>query len=299
MTDMTVMTATTAKAARVDSHHHVWDLAVRDQPWITDAMAPIRRSFGVDDLVPAATIAGITATVVVQTVADRTETEDLLDLAARSPLVAGVVGWVDLESPDVADQLDRLLGTPSGSWLVGIRSLVQAEPDPSWLLRPSVIAALREVAARDLTFDLLVRSDQLGAAAGAAAAVPTGRFVLDHLAKPGIATRGWEPWATHLTELASCGNVAAKVSGLVTEADWSAWTVDDLRPYVDHALESFGPQRLLFGSDWPVCTLAATYGEVVAATEVLTAALDPTERDAILGGNATALYRLDTRAALT
>jgi L-fuconolactonase len=262
-------------------------------------MAPIRRPFGMDDLAPEATAAGITATVVVQTVPDLTETEELLDLAAGAPLIAGVVGWVDLASPDVADQLDRLLAAPSGSWLVGIRSIVQAEPDPGWLLRPSVIAGLREVASRDLTFDLLVRSDQLEAAAGAASAVPEGRFVLDHLAKPGIATGAWEPWATHLADLASCGNVAAKLSGLVTEASWSDWTLDDLRPYADHALESFGSRRVLFGSDWPVCTLAAPYGEVVAVAEALTGPLDANEQQAVLGGNATTLYRLHARAGLT
>jgi L-fuconolactonase len=284
--------------ARVDSHHHVWDLAVRGQPWITDAMAPIRRAFGPDDLAPAAAAAGITETIVVQTVPDIEETEELLHLATRTPLIAGVVGWVDLESADVGEQLDRLVSATSGSWLVGIRSLVQAEPDPTWLLRRSVITGLREVASRDLAFDLLIRSDQLEAAAGAVAAVPEGRFVLDHLAKPAIATRSWEPWATHLEALASFGNVAAKLSGLVTEASWSAWTRDDLRPYVDHALDSFGPERLLFGSDWPVCTLAAPYHEVVAAAEDLTDALDATEQDAILGGNATEVYRLHARGAM-
>lgn len=259
-------------------------------------MEALRRSFGVDDLAPGAEAAGITATVLVQTVPDLAESLELLDLAAATPLIAGVVGWVDLAGADVADQLDRLLAAPSGSWLVGIRSIVQAEPDPSWLLRPAVLDGLREVASRDLVFDLLVRSDQLEAAAGAASAVPEGRFVLDHLAKPGIAVRSWEPWATDLAGLASCGNVAAKLSGLVTEASWSDWALDDLRPYVDHALGSFGPERLLFGSDWPVCTLAAPYGEVVAAAEALIDALDATGQEAVLGGNANALYRLDARS---
>jgi len=281
---------------RVDAHHHLWDLGVRDQPWITDAMAPIRRSFRTEDLAPAATSAGITATVVVQTVPDVVETVELLDLAATTPLIAGVVGWVDLAGADVADQLDRLLTAPSGSWLAGIRSIVQAEPDPAWLLLPAVLDGLREVASRGLAFDLLVRSDQLEAAAGAVSAVPEGRFVLDHLAKPGIAAGTWEPWATQLAELASCPNVAAKLSGLVTEASWSDWTVDDLRPYVDLAVESFGPPRILFGSDWPVCTLAAPYEEVVATAEALIDGLDATDRDAILGGNAVAAYRLHDRA---
>jgi L-fuconolactonase len=280
---------------RVDAHHHVWDLAVRDQPWITEAMAPIRRTFGVDDLAPAARAAGITATVVVQTVPDLAETRELLELAAATRLIAGVVGWVDLAGADVADQLDRLLAAPSGSWLAGIRSIVQAEPDPAWLARPAVLDGLRAVASRDLSFDLLVRSDQLEASAVAASAVPEGRFVLDHLAKPGIAAGAWEPWATQLAELASCENVVAKLSGLVTEARWPGWTVDDLRPYVDLALERFGPRRVLFGSDWPVCTLAAPYEQVVATTDALIDGLAAHDREAILGGNAVAVYRLEGR----
>jgi L-fuconolactonase len=280
---------------RIDAHHHVWDLAVRDQPWITDAMAPLRRTFQVDDLAPAATAAGITATVVVQTVPDLAETVELLDLAATAPLIAGVVGWIDLAGADVADQLDHLLSAPSGAWLAGIRSIVQAEPDPAWLLRPAVLDGLREVASRGLTFDLLVRSDQLEAAAGAASAVPEGRFVLDHLGKPGIAAHTWEPWATQIAELASCPNVAAKLSGLVTEASWTGWTVDDLRPYADLALECFGPQRVLFGSDWPVCTLAAPYEEVVTVAEALIEGLDTGAREAVLGANAARAYRLDDR----
>jgi L-fuconolactonase len=172
---------------------------------------------------------------------------------------------------------------------------VQAEPDPAWLLRPVVLDGLRAVASRGLTFDLLVRSDQLEAAAGAASAVAEGRFVLDHLAKPGIAAQTWEPWATQLAELASCENVVAKLSGLVTEASWSDWKVEDLRPYVDLAVDTFGSQRIMFGSDWPVCTLAAPYEEVVAATEALIEGLDASGRDAILGGTAVRAYRLDDR----
>jgi L-fuconolactonase len=271
----------------------VWDLAVRDQPWITgDAMAPLRRSFGVEDLAPQAAAAGVAATVVVQTVAAVAETEELLDLADVTHLVAGVVGYVDVAAPDVGDQLDRLQARPSGAWLVGIRSPVQDEPDPTWLARPAVLAGLREVARRGLVYDLLIRPHQLDAALVAVGQVPEGRYVIDHLAKPAIAAGGWEPWATGRAALAARGNVTAKLSGLVTEATWATWSPSDLRPYAEHALAELGPDRLLFGSDWPVCTLAAPYPRIVAAADELVAGLAASERAAVMGGTATAVYRL-------
>lgn len=283
---------------RIDAHHHVWDLTTRDQPWIVgDAMAPIRRRFDIDDLRPEASAAGITATIVVQAVPDVTETEELLDLAAATPLVAGVVGYVDLAAPDVGEQLDRLRERPSGARLVGIRSPVQDEPDPGWLVRPTVLAGLREVARRDLVYDLLIRAHHLDAALAAVTEVPEGRYVVDHLAKPAIAAGAWEPWAGGLAALAVHGNVSAKLSGLVTEASWDTWSTGDLRPYVEHALAAFGPDRLQFGSDWPVCTLAAPYGRVVAVAERLVGHLTPSERGAVMGGTAAAVYGLvDGRA---
>jgi L-fuconolactonase len=278
---------------RIDAHHHVWDLAARDQPWmVADTMAPIRRSFGIDEYAAEAQSNGIDSSVVVQTVADITETEELLDLAAASTLVAGVVGWVDVGAPDVGDQLDRLLERPSGSWLVSIRSLVQYEPDPAWLARPAVLAGLREVAQRDLCNDILVLPHQLGTVVNATRAVPESRFVLDHLAKPPIAAGDWQPWADELAELAQQRNVSAKISGLVTEADWSTWTPGNIRPYVDHALSVFGPDRLIFGTDWPVCTLAASYRRIVDLAEHFIGELSTDEQDAVLGANATKIYSL-------
>jgi L-fuconolactonase len=283
----------------VDAHHHVWDLGVRDQPWITgDEMAPLRRDFAIDDLAVDASAAGIDATVVVMTVAETAETEELLDLAAATPSIAGVVGYVDLEADHVADELDRLRATPSGRWLVGVRSLVQDEPDRDWLRRPAVVRGLRAVADRGLVFDLLVRSDQLPAAAAVADVVEDGRFVLDHLAKPDIARSDWQPWASELSTLAERPNVAAKLSGLVTEANWTTWTAADLQPYAHHALATFGPRRLLFGSDWPVCTLAATYADVVSTAVQLLAERTESERALVMGGNARDWYRLDETAAI-
>ena len=280
---------------RIDAHHHVWDLAVRDQPWmVADAMGPIRRSFGADEFAAEAQGNGIDSSVVVQTVADISETEDLLDLAAASTFIAGVVGWVDVGAPDVGDQLDRLLARPSGSWLVGIRSLVQYEPDPKWLARPAVLAGLREVARRALCNELLVLPHQLGAVVDAAREVAESRFVLDHLGKPPIAAGAWQPWATELSAVAQNDNVSSKISGLVTEADWSTWTPDAIRAYIDHALSVFGPGRLIFGSDWPVCTLAASYRQIVELAELCVGNLSTDEQSGVLGTNAAETYSLDT-----
>jgi L-fuconolactonase len=281
---------------RIDAHHHVWDLTVRDQPWmVADTMAPIRRSFTIDEFVAEATRNGVAASVVVQTVSDVRETEELLDMAADIPLVAGVVGWVDLASPDVGDRLDELLARPSGSSLSGVRSPFQYEPDPDWLRRPPVIAGLREVARRDLVNEMLVVPHQLTEVVTVLGEVPEGRFVLDHLAKPDIASMSWEPWATDLAAVSKRENIVAKFSGLVTEADWSNWDVADVRRYFDHALASFGTERIVFGTDWPVCTLAASYQRIVDLAEQLTVGLSPDELAAIFGGNATKVYALGDR----
>ncbi|AZM56988.1 amidohydrolase [Streptomyces sp. WAC 01529] len=277
----------------VDAHHHVWDLAVRDQEWITgDALAPIRRNFSLADLAPQARAAGIGATVLVQTVTVPRETPELLALAADSDLVAGVVGWTDLTRPDVADTLAALRELPGGRHLVGIRHQVQGEADPGWLLRPDVRSGLAAVADAGLVYDLVVRPSQLPACAEAAARVPELTFVLDHLGKPPISQKILEPWASAVRALAARPNTVCKLSGMVTEADHRTWTVDDLRPYADTVLNAFGPERLMFGSDWPVCTLAATYGEVLDAARLLTYELDTRERQEVFGGTARRVYGL-------
>jgi L-fuconolactonase len=268
----------------VDAHHHVWDLAVREQPWITPALEPIRRSFGVEELAAAAV--GIDATVVVQTVSDPTETSELL--ALDHPLIAGVVGWIDLTAPDAEERLAAL----RSERLVGIRHQVQDEPDPRWLCRPDVRAGLRAVAAEGLVYDLLTVPAQLEAAIETVRALPELRFVLDHLSKPPIASGELEPWATRIRALAAHENVACKLSGMVTEAAWSSWTVDDLRPYAEVVLEAFGPARVMFGSDWPVCLLAAGYDEVLGAAEQLTAGLSVAECSDVFGGTARRIYTL-------
>ncbi|WP_328903821.1 amidohydrolase family protein [Streptomyces sp. NBC_00441] len=283
----------TAGPRVVDAHHHVWDLAVRDQDWITgEALAPLRRDFTLADLEPEARAAGVSATVLVQTVTAAGETPEFLALADRSELVAGVVGWTDLTAPDIADTLAALRELPGGDRLVGLRHQVQGEPDPEWLLRPDVLRGLAAVADAGLVYDLVILPHQLPAATRAAAALPDLVLVLDHAGKPPIATGRTQPWADDLRALAALPNTVCKLSGLVTEADWRAWTPDGLRPYADTVIDAFGPGRLMFGSDWPVCRLAATYTEVLDTARALIQDLSEDERAAVLATTAERVYGL-------
>jgi L-fuconolactonase len=280
----------------VDAHHHLWDPAARRHAWL-DNLPRIRRPFTLADYRAAAAAEGVTASVLVQVLASAGETGEFLALAADSadggpPVIAGVVGWADLTREDLGDELDRLRSLPGGHILAGLRHLVQDEPDPGWLDRPDVRRGLRTVGAAGLAFDLLVRPAQLPAALRAAAELADVRFVLDHGAKPEIAAGRMEPWAGLVGALAGLPNVACKLSGLVTEAG-TGWSAADFLPYVDRLLGSFGPGRLMFGSDWPVCTLAAGYHEVMAlARDILGGRLSPAERDAVFGANAVGVYRL-------
>jgi L-fuconolactonase len=273
---------------RIDAHHHVWDLAVRDQPW-TATLPPLQRSFGMDDLRPSLAEHNIDATILVQTVAVAEETIELLELANVDPSVAGVVGWIELSAPDVTDRLAELTALPGN--LVSIRHGVQDEPDPRWLCRSQVRRGIAAVGGAGLSYDVLITPSQLGAAIDTVRALPEVRFVLDHAAKPLIAQGILEPWRDHVRHLAALPNVAVKLSGLVTEAGPN-WTVDMLSPYTDVLLDSFGPQRIMFGSDWPVCLLAGTYGAVVDASAELTAKLLPEARADVFGGTAARWYGL-------
>ncbi|MEL7977486.1 amidohydrolase family protein [Isoptericola sp. F-RaC21] len=281
----------------VDAHHHLWVRARHPQDWIDPvSMAAIDADFTPADLPAAAH--GVDATVVVQSVSTWSETEDLLDVAAspegRAARVAGVVGWADLFDPALEDRLAALRELPGGDRLVGIRSMVQAETDPGYLDRADVHAGIAAVGAAGLPFDLVVRADQLASCARLVAALPGTTFVLDHLAKPPIASGSLDAWRRDLAALAARPNVVAKLSGLVTEARWDDWTVADLRPVADHALDVFGPDRLLLGSDWPVCLLASGYGRWLAAADELLAALSADERAAVRGRTAVTTYGLDT-----
>ena len=278
---------------RIDAHHHLWDLDRRPQPWLTEpVMKPIHRDFGLDDFTAVARAAGVERSILVQVLPDPAETGEFLAAADASDLVAGVVGWADLASPAIADDLAALQQGPGGQLLVGIRHLVQGEADPGWLNRPMVRHGLRATCAAGLAYDLLTLPHQLPAATDTVRALPELTFVLDHLSKPPIASGSLDAWAVRLRELAAEPHVYCKLSGLVTEAAWDSWTLEDLRPYTDVALEAFGPERVMFGSDWPVCLLAAPYAAVVDAAEELTATLTPAERAEVFGGTAARAYRL-------
>ncbi|MCW7944779.1 amidohydrolase [Streptomyces hygroscopicus] len=277
----------------VDAHHHVWSLGARDQDWITGPeLAPLRRDFTMADLEPEARGLGVDRTVLVQTVTVAEETPELLALADATGLISAVVGWTDLTAPDVADALARLREGPGGRCLRGIRHQVQGESDPGWLLRPDVLSGLAAVADAGLVYDLVVLPHQLPACVDAASALPRLTFVLDHMGKPPIASGALEPWASDIRALAALPNTVCKLSGMVTEADWRTWSPADLGPYADIVLDAFGPGRLMFGSDWPVCTLAATYAEVADTAAGLIQDLGEGERAQIFEGTAARVYRL-------
>jgi L-fuconolactonase len=281
----------------IDAHHHVWDLTVRDQPWLSGTdKATIRRTFTVDDLRPAARAAGVDATVLVQTVTVAAETPEMLAVADADPLVAGVVGWTDLTSPAIADELARLTGGPGGRWLASIRHQVQEEPDPNWLRRPDVIRGLRAVAAAGLAYDLVILPHQLPAATYAAAAVPGLTLVLDHAAKPRAADGELSGWAAAVREFAALPNTTCKLSGLVTEAPGGA-AAEAFAAVADVVLGAFGADRVMFGSDWPVCLLVSDYAGVMALARSLTAGLSAAERTAVFGATAARVYRLGVTGA--
>jgi L-fuconolactonase len=223
----------------------------------------IRRRFGPDDIKPLMAKASISRTVLVQTVPSVRETGEFLALAAEHDFVAGVVGWVDLMDGNVARTLAQLQGGQAGDRLVSVRHQAEDEVDPEWLLQPEVQRGIAAVGHAGLAFDLLVRTRQLPAATETVARNPGVQFVLDHCAKPRIGDSPDRPWKDAIARLAELPNVACKISGLVTEADWSTWTVEEIAPYIDLVIECFGRERCMFGSDWPVCQLAAGYEQVV------------------------------------
>jgi L-fucono-1,5-lactonase len=268
----------------VDSHHHFWDPTRREYPWMGDELAAIRRPFGPDDLRPLLTDNGIDKTILVQTISSVDETREFLETAAATDFIGGVVGWVDLISPDVDETIASLVG----DLLVGVRHQVHDEPDPRWLLREDVQHGMTAIGEAGLVYDLLVRTRELPAALETVRRHRDVSFVIDHAAKPRIGRGSWDlDWETGLAPFSDQPNVSCKLSGLVTEADGNSWTPEKLEPYIRRMVGWFGAERCMFGSDWPVCLLAASYAQVIDAVQQVVG-LD----DAIFGETARRVYGL-------
>jgi L-fuconolactonase len=272
---------------RIDAHQHFWRYRGETHAWISESMAVLKRDFLPRDLEPLLRARGFTGCVAVQAAQSVDETRFLLELAARHPFVRGVVGWVDLLSPDLDRQLEHF---SRDRRFRGVRHVAQDEPDDRWLARPDVVRGVGALRRFGLTYDILVYARQLPSAIELVRHLPDQPFVLDHVAKPEIRAGRLEPWRSDLRALAAHANVACKLSGLVTEAAWESWTAEGLRPWLETALECFGPQRLMIGSDWPVCLLAGDYDRVVGLATDFIASLTADEQAAILGANALRFY---------
>ncbi|KIC37068.1 amidohydrolase [Ruegeria sp. ANG-R] len=273
---------------RIDAHQHFWALARGDYSWLTPELTEIYRDFLPEDLIPLLHQTDIDGTVLVQAAPSVAETEFMLTLANQHGFIKGVVGWVDFEHPEAVADIDRYRKHPA---FVGLRPLIQDIADPDWMLGANLRPVFEALITRDLTFDALTLPQHLKNLHSLLSRYPEMRVVIDHGSKPAIRDGSIDEWATDMAALARTTTAFCKLSGLVTEAnpDWSAET---LRPYVDHLLETFGPNRLLWGSDWPVCTLASSYQRWVDVTEELLAELNSRQRAAVLGGNAARAYKL-------
>jgi L-fucono-1,5-lactonase len=270
----------------IDTHQHFWRYSPDEYGWIDDSLSALRRDFLPPDALQEMVPAGVTASIAVQARQTLAETSWLLELADRYPFIEGVVGWIDLQAEDIERTLAEIA---SHSSLVGIRHIVQAEPD-GFLERPAFLSGLARIERTGLAYDILVYARQLPAAVKFARAFPRQRFVLDHVGKPDVRGDGYRDWRRQFDRLAELPNVTCKLSGLVTEADWREWTPGQLRPYFDAALESFGPSRVMIGSDWPVCTVAASYKAVIALVLDAVDEYSPDERREILQGTAERFY---------
>ena len=274
---------------RIDAHQHFWVYNRREYSWIDDSMVLLRHDFLPADLKPELERAGFAGCVAVQARQTLEETRWLLELARNWPFILGVVGWIDLRSAAAPAQLQEFAAHPK---LVGIRHIVQSEPDDRFLLQPEFLRGVAQLEEFGLAYDLLIYPRHLAVASEFVRRLPKQRFVLDHLAKPAIKDGSLTEWARGLRELASFPNVYGKLSGLVTEADWRAWKPADIRPYLDVALECFGASRLMIGSDWPVCTLAGAYARVMEVVKDYLSSCPAESVEGILGGNAQAFWKL-------
>jgi L-fuconolactonase len=271
---------------RLDAHQHFWKFDSTGYRWIKSDW-PIRRDFLPPDLEPLLAQAGLDGSIAVQARQNVEETRWLLDLADRHTFIKGIVGWVDLCSEQLEEELERFEGHPK---LAGVRHVLQDEVDDRFMLRPDFMRGIGKLAQFDLAYDLLIFPRQLSAAIELATRFPAQRFVLDHIAKPPIEDGAISPWREQFIRLSKCPNVMCKISGMVTEANWGSWKHADFQPYLDVVFEAFGPSRLMFGSDWPVCLLAGSYAQVLNLVQERLAALPESSREDILGRNAERFY---------
>ncbi len=273
----------------VDSHHHLWEIGRFEYPWMPGPGHVLHRTFLPEDLKPWLDKNGVNKTVIVQADQSVEEARWLLAHAEKHKFVAGVVGWVDLRDPEVGLVLDELAQNPR---FKGVRHVWHDEPNDDWILQPEVIRGLKEVAARGLTYDFLTFPRHLRHIPEVLERAPGLRTVVDHISKPPIKRGEMEPWRSDLRKVAEIPGVYCKLSGMVTEADLDNWTIEDLRPYGDAVIEMFGCGRLMYGSDWPVCTMAASYDRVFEAAHALLSGVSEDDRQAVFGENARQFYRL-------
>jgi L-fuconolactonase len=274
---------------RIDSHQHFWDLDKLSYPWMPPAPSVLRRNYLPGDLKPILDDNRFDGCVFVQATQVDQEAEWALSLADQNPFIKGVVAWVDLKDAQVGARLDQLQKHPR---FKGVRHIVHDEPDNNWLLQPSVLGGLKELERRGIPYDLLLKPPQLHVALPLAEKLPKLRMVIDHIAKPLIAQKKMDPWARQMEEISKAQQIFVKLSGMITEADHKAWKSSDLTPYVNHVYQLWGPERCMFGSDWPVCLLAGSWKQVLAAFTQSLGPLKQEVREQILGGTAVKFYQL-------
>lgn len=274
---------------KIDAHQHFWKFDPIRDAWITEDMGVIRRDFLPEDLEPVLRSNDVDGCVSVQADQSLAENDFLLALAAKHDWIRGVVGWVDFQAPDIGDQLARYTGIKK---LKGFRHVLQGEPQRDFMLRPTFLNGIARLADYDYSYDILIFPDQLEHTETFVRKFPSQRFVIDHLAKPYIRDKKLDPWRRDMQRLAAFDNVSCKISGMVTEASWQSWKKEDFIPYLDVVVSAFGADRLLFGSDWPVCLVAASYAEMMEIVTDYFSTLSVTEQEKIFGGNAIKFYNL-------
>lgn len=274
---------------RIDSHQHFWIFDAMRDAWITEDMVAIRQNFLPTDLGGVLKSNGIDGTIAVQASQSNEETQFLVDLSSMYAMIKGVVGWVDLQSAEIEQHLQHFSQYPI---IKGFRHVIEGEEDPDFLVRPVFLQGINALTRFRYTYDLLIRPRHYSSTLACVAENPEQRFVLDHAAKPSVRTKEFDEWAGFIASLAKFPNVYCKVSGLVTEADWTNWTVDDFKPYIQHVAKCFGKDRIMFGTDWPVCLVSASYEDVMNIAEEVLADFSEQEKDAFWGGNAARFYNI-------